>query len=68
MDSIDALAQALMMFKGGVAIVSHDQEFLDAVCNEVWICDKGKMTKFTGAEGNPHGVVKQYKASLIKDV
>lgn len=31
MDSIDALSAALRQFKGGIAIVSHDQQFLDAV-------------------------------------
>lgn len=34
MDSIDALARALREFKGGIVIVSHDQQFLDAVCRE----------------------------------
>jgi ATP-binding cassette subfamily F protein 3 len=67
MDSIDALAQALREFKGGIAIVSHDQQFLDAVCNEVWKCEGGTMTKYEGEAGNPHNVVWQYKKSLLKD-
>ncbi|KAI8913068.1 P-loop containing nucleoside triphosphate hydrolase protein [Powellomyces hirtus] len=65
MDSIDALASALREFKGGIAIVSHDERFLDAVCNEVWVCDNGKLTRFEGKQGNQDGVVKQYKASLM---
>lgn len=28
MDSIDALARALKAFKGGIMIVSHDEQFL----------------------------------------
>ncbi|KAI8902402.1 P-loop containing nucleoside triphosphate hydrolase protein [Globomyces pollinis-pini] len=67
MDSIDALSAALREFKGGVCIVSHDQQFLDAVCSEVWICDGGSLKLFEGAAGNPQGVVQQYKASLLKD-
>jgi ATP-binding cassette, subfamily F, member 3 len=65
MDSIDALAQALREFKGGVAIVSHDQRFLDEVCKEVWVCQNGTMTKFEGKAGDEHGVVEQYKRSIL---
>ncbi|KNC97004.1 uncharacterized protein SPPG_07820 [Spizellomyces punctatus DAOM BR117] len=64
MDSIDALASALREFKGGIAIVSHDERFLDAVCNEVWVCDQGKLTRFEGKVGDGAGVVNQYKKSL----
>ncbi|KAJ3070472.1 hypothetical protein HDU98_006515 [Podochytrium sp. JEL0797] len=66
MDSIDALSLALREFKGGVAVISHDQRFLDAVCNDVWICADGKLKSFSGATGNGDGVVKQYKTSLLK--
>ncbi len=65
MDSIDALARALRQFKGGVAIVSHDQQFLDAVCNEVWVCANGVLTRFEGKPGVMAGVVEQYKKSLV---
>ncbi|KAI8837593.1 P-loop containing nucleoside triphosphate hydrolase protein [Chytridium lagenaria] len=67
MDSIDALANALREFKGGVGIVSHDQQFLDAVCKEVWVCEGGKLRSFEGAVGVQDGVVRQYKKSLLKD-
>ena len=67
MDSIDALAAALREFKGGIAIVSHDQQFLDAVCKEVWLCEGGTLQKFEGAAGDAHDVVHQYKKSLLKD-
>ena len=45
--------------------MSHDQQFLDAVCNEVWICANGVLTKFEGKEGVIAGVVEQYKSSLV---
>eukprot|EP00842_Homolaphlyctis_polyrhiza_P006201 jgi/Hompol1/6582/HPOL_000448-RA len=67
--SIDALAAALREFKGGIAIVSHDEQFLDAVCNEVWVCSGGTMSRFEGKIGDGDGVVRQYKKSLhIEDV
>ena len=67
MDSIDALAAALRAFKGGIAIVSHDERFLDAVCTEVWVCQGGTLNRFEGKVGVQHGVVKQYKDSLQYD-
>ncbi|KAI8812857.1 P-loop containing nucleoside triphosphate hydrolase protein [Cladochytrium replicatum] len=63
-DSIDALAKALREFKGGIAIVSHDERFLDAVCNEVWVCAGGRFSRFEGKTGVQIGVVRQYKKSL----
>ncbi|KAJ3205563.1 ATP-binding cassette sub- F member 3, partial [Dinochytrium kinnereticum] len=59
MDSIDALSAALREFKGGVAIVSHDERFLDSVCKEVWVCDGGELTSFEGKVGVQDGVVRQ---------
>ncbi|KAI9002693.1 P-loop containing nucleoside triphosphate hydrolase protein [Gaertneriomyces semiglobifer] len=67
MDSIDALAQALRAYRGGIAIVSHDERFLDAVCNEVWVCDQARLTRFEGRVGDTSGVVAQYKKSLKID-
>ncbi|KAI9204852.1 P-loop containing nucleoside triphosphate hydrolase protein [Polychytrium aggregatum] len=68
MDSIDALASALRAFNGGVAVVSHDERFLDAVCNEVWVCQGGTLSRFEGKEGVQDGIVRQYKKSLGVDV
>ncbi|KAI9248899.1 P-loop containing nucleoside triphosphate hydrolase protein [Phascolomyces articulosus] len=48
MESIDALQDALQQYKGGVITVSHDERFINSVCNEIWICDKGVLTKFAG--------------------
>jgi ATP-binding cassette subfamily F protein 3 len=65
MDSIDALSRALREFKGGILIVSHDQNFLDSICSEVWVCNNKKLTRFLGKSSDAaNGVVKQYKMSL----
>jgi len=64
MDTIDALTLSLKDFKGGVLVVSHDEKFLDAVCNEVWVCSNKRLTRFTGKENSNEGIVKQYKESL----
>lgn len=66
MDSIDALSKALRAFTGGILIVSHDERFLDSVCNEVWVCNGGKLSLFQGKGSDAaNGVVKQYKMSIM---
>jgi ATPase subunit of ABC transporter with duplicated ATPase domains len=43
MDTLDALGEAVREFAGAVVIVSHNQHFLSAVCNELWTVDKGQV-------------------------
>ncbi|CAO3659621.1 unnamed protein product [Rhizopus microsporus] len=57
MESIDALQTALAQFKGGVIIVSHDERFINTVCNEIWICEGGVLKKFSGT-------IKDYKEMI----
>merc|ERR1712151_251254 len=43
-DALVALVAAIKTFKGGVAIISHNQEFVDEVCNEIWLMQKDPQT------------------------
>lgn len=45
---LDALADALREFKGGVLMVSHDVVTIDRVCNEIWVSENGTVRKFAG--------------------
>lgn len=47
-ETIDALIEALREFKGGVVIVSHDQHFVNSVCDELWVVHKQAVTRFQG--------------------
>ncbi|KAJ2471923.1 ATP-binding cassette, regulator of translational elongation [Coemansia sp. RSA 2322] len=58
MESMDALTNALKLFKGGVVLVSHDERFIDSVCTEMWVCADKKVTRFAG-EG-----IKDYKKMI----
>lgn len=53
-EGMDALAEALQNFEGGVVMVSHDVTMLQNVCTSLWVCDKGTVHKFDGT-------VKDYK-------
>ncbi|KAM5348715.1 hypothetical protein ACJ41O_008538 [Fusarium nematophilum] len=69
-EAMDALAEALNEFQGGVLMVSHDVTMLQTVCTSLWVCDGGTVEKFPGdvqqykkriaAQANAAGVVKQH--------
>ncbi|KAI8644144.1 armadillo-type protein [Parasitella parasitica] len=43
-ESLGALAMAIKAYGGGVVIVTHNREFTEALCNEVWMVDGGRLT------------------------
>jgi len=42
-DGLGALSLGLQEFGGGVVIISHNTEFCDAVCQQKWIMDAGRL-------------------------
>ena len=66
MQSIDALADALEDYEGGVIIISHDSRLLARVCDdaeraEVWIVEDGQVEHYDGDFDD-------YKTELIKEI
>jgi ATP-binding cassette subfamily F protein 3 len=69
-EAMDALADALNEFQGGVLMVSHDVTMLQTVCKSLWVCDNGTVEKFPGdvqaykkriaAQADAAGVVKAH--------
>ncbi len=47
-ETIDALIDALRNYKGGVVIVSHDQHFVNSICDELWVVGGKKVSQFRG--------------------
>ncbi|RMZ99145.1 ATP-binding cassette sub-family F member 2, partial [Brachionus plicatilis] len=45
-ETIDALADALNTFEGGLILVSHDFRLINQVAEEIWICDHQTITKW----------------------
>jgi len=43
-DGLGALVRGLEDFKGGVVIISHNEEFTDSVCTQKWIMTKHEVT------------------------
>ncbi|XP_022426587.1 ATP-binding cassette sub-family F member 3 isoform X2 [Delphinapterus leucas] len=48
METIEALGRALNNFRGGVILVSHDERFIRLVCQELWVCEGGGVTRVEG--------------------
>lgn len=47
-ETIDALADAINEFDGGMVLVSHDFRLIMQVAKEIWVCEKGTVTKWKG--------------------
>lgn len=66
MQSIDALADALEEFSGGVLLVSHDARLISRVCEEeensvVWVVEDGAVRKYPGSFDD-------YKKELTEEI
>ncbi|KAM3685328.1 hypothetical protein ACJW31_11G109500, partial [Castanea mollissima] len=66
MQSINALADALNEFTGGVILVSHDSRLISRVCedeekSEIWVVENGTVTTFPGT-------FKEYKEELQREI
>ncbi|XP_027731151.1 ATP-binding cassette sub-family F member 3 isoform X1 [Vombatus ursinus] len=48
METIEALGRALNSFRGGVILVSHNERFIRLVCQELWVCEGGGVTRIEG--------------------
>ena len=46
METIDALADAINDFEGGMVLVSHDFRLIGQVAKEIWICENATIRKW----------------------
>jgi ATP-binding cassette subfamily F protein 2 len=60
-ETIDALADAVNNFSGGIVLVSHDFRLINQVAKEIWVCEKQTITKWPGD-------ILSYKAHLKKRI
>ncbi|KAG2226959.1 hypothetical protein INT45_006366 [Circinella minor] len=63
-DSLGALAGAIKEYGGGVVIVTHNRQFSEALCNEVWKVDNGELVAsgHNWVSGNGTTAVKEEEA------
>jgi len=48
MEAIDALADGIEGFPGGVVLVSHDFRLVERVAKQIWLCDNKNVKPFKG--------------------
>ncbi|EDO37542.1 predicted protein [Nematostella vectensis] len=48
METIDALADAINDFDGGMILVSHDFRLINQVAKEIWVCERQTVTPWKG--------------------
>jgi ATP-binding cassette subfamily F protein 3 len=65
-DTIDALIVALANFQGGVVLVSHDQQFIESVADEIWVVGEGRCAKFKGEFKDYRKVALGEKAAKVQ--
>ncbi|KAA0194947.1 hypothetical protein HAZT_HAZT011253 [Hyalella azteca] len=47
-ETIEALGEAIKLYKGGVVLVSHDERLIRQVCTELWLCGNGTVRSIEG--------------------
>ncbi|KAG0454120.1 hypothetical protein HPP92_025424 [Vanilla planifolia] len=48
LDAVEALIQGLVLYQGGVLMVSHDEHLISGSVGELWVVSDGKVTPFAG--------------------
>ena len=66
-DGLGALTKAIEEFKGGIVIISHNKEFCNAVAQEKWIMEKGRLRKEGESTGRPGAEEESQEQKLIGD-
>ncbi|KAF4351108.1 hypothetical protein CsatB_004827 [Cannabis sativa] len=57
LDAVEALIQGLVLFQGGVLMVSHDEHLISGSVEELWVVSEGRVNPF-------HGTFNEYKKIL----
>jgi len=60
--SVDALAEALIDFKGGIVFITHDQRLVNRVADELWVCKGDNKVK------RYEGTFDEYKQEIINEM
>ncbi|KAJ6426405.1 hypothetical protein OIU84_022089 [Salix udensis] len=49
LDAVEALIQGLVLFQGGILMVSHDEHLISGSVDELWVVSQGRVTPFHGS-------------------
>ncbi|XP_044477073.1 ABC transporter F family member 3 [Mangifera indica] len=57
LDAVEALIQGLVLYQGGILMVSHDEHLISGSVEELWVVSEGTVAPF-------HGTFQDYKKML----
>jgi len=60
-ETIDALADAINEFDGGVVLISHDFRLIDQVAQEIWVVEDGVEVW----EGTIQDLKEEYRENIL---
>lgn len=63
-ETVEALGDALNIFKGGVILVSHDEQLIQMVCKELWHVSNKKVETLEGFSMYRTLIEKELEASI----
>jgi len=67
-ESIDALAEALNDYEGGLILVSHDSRLISQVCHEIWVVGDNTVTEYEGDfEDYKNELVVEFEAKQLEE-
>jgi len=46
LDAVEALIHALLDFKGGLLVISHDEHLVSSICGELWVAEPGRVAVY----------------------
>ncbi|ERM95172.1 hypothetical protein AMTRI_Chr07g81820 [Amborella trichopoda] len=58
LDAVEALIQGLVLFEGGVLMVSHDEHLISGSVGELWVVSEGRIAPFPGTFHDYKKIVK----------
>lgn len=61
LEAIDALAEAIKRYNGGLVLVSHDFRLIDQVASAIWVCEDKTVKVWTDEGG-----IRAYKKALSR--
>ena len=66
LESIEALTDALINFKGGIVLVTHDQQLIERLANELWVVTrKGLVKRIDGTFDDYKKVIMRQKKKCV---
>jgi ATP-binding cassette subfamily F protein 3 len=65
LESVATLAETVQQFEGAVICVSHDQFFVQAVANEAWVVNDGKVKQVASFDAYRQSQLKVLKKLSI---